>query len=71
MYRRGYLLADPLRIPLNGMLIDTRVGHLYFRILDIMIVAKMYLNPMFSWSRLSELNTNRIGMSVQNQSVPE
>ena len=69
MYRRRYLLADPLRIPLNGMLIDTRVGHLYFRILDIMIVAKML--PMLSWSRLSELNTNRIGMSVQNQSVPK
>lgn len=38
MYRRGYLLADPLRIPLNGMLIDTRVGHMYLEILDLLLL---------------------------------
>jgi hypothetical protein len=33
-----YLLASQLRIPISGILIDTRVGHMYLEILDFLLL---------------------------------
>ena len=38
MYLGDYLLASQLRIPFNGMLIDTRVGLMYLEILDLLLL---------------------------------
>ncbi len=46
MYHGEYLLASQSRIPSDGMLIDTWVGHMYLEILLAVAIAFMRTRPV-------------------------